>query len=76
VDIQSLQDILYIFLDWHPARITTFTNLVFGVIKSRTVKIKELAMHVKSKGNLHAKINKPSSGQVPRYLLEERQLLF
>jgi len=58
VDIQSLQDILYIFLNWHPARITTFANLVFGVIKARTVKIKELAVHVESKGSLHAKITK------------------
>jgi hypothetical protein len=40
MDIQSLQDILYIFLDWHPERILTFSNLILGVIKARTVKNK------------------------------------
>jgi hypothetical protein len=45
-------------LDWHPERILTFSNLILGVIKARTVKIKELAVYVESKGNLHAKIIK------------------
>jgi len=56
MDNQSLCNILYIFLDWHPARIRTFADLIWGVVKAKTVKIKELAMHVSSQGNLHAKI--------------------
>ena len=48
------QSLLYIFLDWHAARIRTFADLIWGVVKVRT--IKELAMHVSSQGNLHAKI--------------------
>jgi hypothetical protein len=45
---QSLHDILYILLDWRPARIRTFTDLIWGVIQARTVKIKELAIYVGS----------------------------
>lgn len=63
---QSLQDILYSFFDWHPARIQTYAELVFGVINSKTVRIKDLALHVKSKGDLHAKIVK-----VERLLLNQ-----
>ena len=55
---QSLYSILYIFLDWHPARIKTFADLIWAVIKSRTVKLKELAVYVESKGGLRAKISK------------------
>jgi Transposase DDE domain len=58
MDTQSLHNILYLFLDWHPARIKTFTELIWGVVKARTVRIKELAMYVASNGNLHAKIIK------------------
>lgn len=58
MDTQSLYNILYIFLDWHPARIKTFTQLIWGVVKTRTVRIKELSMYVASNGNLHAKIIK------------------
>lgn len=66
MDTQSLYNILYIFLDWHPARIKTFAELIWGLVKSRTVRIKDLAMHVSSKGNLHAKIMK-----VERLFLEQ-----
>jgi hypothetical protein len=66
MDTQSLYNILYIFLDWHPARIRTFAELIWGLVKSRTVRIKDLAMHVSSKGNLHAKIIK-----VERLFLEQ-----
>ena len=52
MDTQSLHNILYLFLDWHPARIKTFTELIWGVVKARTVRIKELAMYVASNGNL------------------------
>src|SRR5258708_902951 len=58
MDTQSLYNILYISLDWHPARIKTFAELIWGIVKSKTVTIKELAMTVSSKGNLHAKITK------------------
>jgi hypothetical protein len=63
---QSLYQILYIFLDWHPARIKTFAELICAIVKAKTVRIKELALHVASKGNLHAKIVK-----VERLLLEQ-----
>ncbi len=66
MDTQSLYSILYTFLDWHPARIATFGDLIWGVVKAKTVKIKELAIHVSSKGNLHAKIVR-----IERLLLEQ-----
>jgi len=66
MDTQSLYNILYIFLDWHPARIKTFAELIWGLVRSKTVRIKDLAMTVSSKGNLHAKITK-----VERLLLEQ-----
>ncbi|WP_375326208.1 IS4 family transposase [Candidatus Tisiphia endosymbiont of Nemotelus uliginosus] len=66
MDSQSLYQILYIFLDWHPARIKTFAELICAVVKAKTVRIKELALYVASKGNLHAKIVK-----VERLLLEQ-----
>lgn len=55
---QSLQELLYTFLNWHPARIQTFACLILAVIKAKTVRVKELAMHVESQGNLHAQIAK------------------
>lgn len=58
METQSLYEVLYTFLDWHPARIKTFTELIWGVVKSRTVRIKELAIYVASNGELHAKIIK------------------
>jgi Transposase DDE domain len=58
MDTQSLYEALYIFLDWHPARIQTFGELVWSVVQTRTVRLKELALHITSKGNLHAKIVK------------------
>ncbi|WP_250311226.1 hypothetical protein [Rickettsia endosymbiont of Oedothorax gibbosus] len=66
MDSQSLYQILYIFLDWYPARIKTFAELICAVVKAKTVRIKELALYVASKGNLHAKIVK-----VERLLLEQ-----
>jgi hypothetical protein len=66
MDDQSLHNILYIISDWHPARIRTFADLIWGVVKAKTVKIKELAMHVSSQGNLHAKITR-----VERLLLKQ-----
>ncbi len=66
MDNQSLHDLLYRFLDWHPARIRTFTDLIWGVIKTKTVKVKELAIHVGSKGGLRGKISK-----VERLFLEQ-----
>ena len=56
MDTGSLQSLLYTFLDWHPARIQTFIGLIFGVIKAKTVKIKEIAIYIESNGSLHAKI--------------------
>ena len=53
---QSLHDILYILLDWRPARIRTFTDLIWGVIQARTVKIKELAIYGPVFVNTHKKI--------------------
>ena len=54
MDSQSLYQILYIFLDWHPAQIKTFAELICAVVKAKTVRIKELALYVASKGNLHS----------------------
>jgi hypothetical protein len=58
MDNQSLHSILYIFLDWHPARIITFADLIWGAIQAKTVKIKELAIYVGSNGGLRGKISK------------------
>ena len=58
MDNQSLHEILYMFLDWHPARIRTFVDLIWGVIQAKTVKIKELAIHVSSNGGLRGKVSK------------------
>ncbi len=57
MDSQSLYQILYIFLDWHPARIKTFAELICAVVKAKTVRIKELALYVASKGNLSQSFN-------------------
>jgi transposase len=54
------------FLDWHPARIKTFAELICAVVRAKTVRIKELALYVASKGDLHAKIVK-----VERLLLKQ-----
>jgi hypothetical protein len=56
--IQSLSSLLYTNFNWHPARIATFAEIIFGVVKTRTVKIKELALDVVSKGKIKAKIAK------------------
>lgn len=66
MNTQSLYEILYIFLDWHPARIKTFAELIYAVVRAKTVRIKELALYVASKGDLHAKIVK-----VERLLLKQ-----
>jgi hypothetical protein len=58
MDTGSLYEILCISLDWHPARIQTFGELVWSVVQSKTVKLKAMALHITSKGNLHAKIVK------------------
>lgn len=55
---EPLHKVLYTFLDWHPARIKTFAELIFAVVKAKTVTLKELAVYVGSKGNLHARIVK------------------
>ncbi len=60
MDNQSLYTILYTFLDWHPARIKTFAELILGIIRSRTVRIKELALYIESSGTLKARIKKIS----------------
>jgi hypothetical protein len=49
MDTQSLRNILCTFFDWHPARITTFAELILAVVKARTLRLKELALHVTSK---------------------------
>ena len=60
MDNQSLYSVLYTFLDWHPARIRTFSELIWSVVKVRTVRVKELALHVNSSGTLKAKVKKVS----------------
>lgn len=68
---QSLKDILCTFLDWHPARIETYCELIFGVIKAKTVTIKELAKQVSSGGGIKAKIAKVErllAGQIIDYI--------
>jgi hypothetical protein len=55
---QSLKNILCIFLGWHPARIQTYCELIFGIIKAKTVTIKELAKQVSSCGRIGAKLAK------------------
>ena len=58
METQSLRELLYTNLNWHPARISTFSELIFSVVKTRTVKIKELALNISSKGTIKAKIAK------------------
>jgi hypothetical protein len=58
MDNQSLYELIYTNFNWHPARIKSFAELIFGVIKTKSVKLKELAMHVSSKGNIGAKLAK------------------
>lgn len=53
MNTQSLYEILYIFLSWHPARIKTFTELIWAMVQTKTVRLKELALYVASKGNLY-----------------------
>ena len=55
---QSLKNMLCTFLSWHPARIETYCELIFGIIKAKTVTIKELAKQVRSCGKIGAKIAK------------------
>jgi hypothetical protein len=55
---QSLKNILCTFLSWHPARIETYCELIFGIIKAKSVTIKELAKQVSSCGKIGAKIAK------------------
>jgi len=43
---QSLKNILCTFLSWHPARIETYCELIFGIIKAKSV-IKLLGSHKK-----------------------------
>jgi len=47
---------LYIFLDWHLARIKTVADLIWGGSKQR--QIKELAIYIGSEGRLRGKISK------------------
>ena len=63
----ALYSLLYANFDWHPSRISAFTDLVMGVIKAKTITIKELAMNVGSKGDLHAQIIKTE-----RFLLKQK----
>jgi hypothetical protein len=64
---QPLRDILYINLDWHPSRILLLAELISGVIKTGTVRIKDLALTLSSKGNTRAKIAK-----IERLLLHQQ----
>ncbi len=66
MDAQSLYNLLYIFFNWHPARIKTFSELIWGIVQSKSVTLKELAIHVSSKGQIKARIAK-----VERLLLKQ-----
>lgn len=66
MDDKLLQTILCTFFDWHPARIITFAELILAIVKARTIRIKELAAHISSKGTRHAAIIK-----VERLLLKQ-----
>lgn len=58
MNLQPLKETLNTFLDWHPSRIQTFEELIFAIIKSKTVTIKELAINMGCSQNLKAKITK------------------
>jgi hypothetical protein len=47
-------NLLYTNFKWNPSRIATFAELILGVVKTRTVKIKELALNINSKGKTKA----------------------
>ena len=66
MDNQLLYSILYTFFAWHPARIKTFVDLILAVVKSRTVKIKELAVYIETKGKIRGKISK-----IERFFLKQ-----
>lgn len=66
MNTESLQALLYTFFSWHPARIATFAQLIFAIIKAKTVTIKELALYIRSKGAIKAKIAK-----IERLLLKQ-----
>lgn len=58
MDLQPLRELLDVFLDWHLARIKTFSELIFSVAQARICKTQELTIHVVSKGSVNAKIRK------------------
>ena len=55
MDTKSLCDLLHIF-NWHLARIKTFLELIWGVVQSKAVIVKELAIHVSSKGQIKTRV--------------------
>jgi hypothetical protein len=56
--IQSLQELLYSKLKWHPARICTFYNLIIAVLSGGSVKIKDMAQYIETKASLPSKVVK------------------
>lgn len=66
MDPQSLLNLLYSFLGFHPTRIKTFAELILAVIKTKSVAVKEMALHISSEGHLNAKIKK-----IERFLLHQ-----
>jgi hypothetical protein len=54
--IQSLKELLYSKLKWHPARICTFYNLILAVLSGGSVRIKDMAQYIETRASLHAKV--------------------
>ena len=49
---------IYTNFDWHPARIKLFGELIFAIIQAKTVRLKELALYISSKGEMKARVTK------------------
>src|SRR5579862_6944166 len=67
MEIQALRKLAFKHLDWHPARVRLYCELIMAVIQVGTVTHKELAKPVSTKGKLRAKISK-----IERFFLEQK----
>ena len=54
--IQSLRELLYSKLPWHPERIHTFYALILAVLAGGSVKIKDMAQYIETRASLSSKV--------------------
>lgn len=65
--IQSLRELLYSKLSWHPERIHTFYTLIVSVLAGGSVKLKDMAHYIETKASLSSKV-----GRVERWFLHQK----